>query len=366
MASYLTRRVVLMISMMAALAGGLKLPAEEPDHEIFLRYTNSSVVEANWTMTKARQVYQGAPATHEDRYRVIPCVVRLLDGTMVVVVEPGGDKPIFIRSTDGAKTWSKPYRGVLGEGVRTISNIGVRKDGRMMAVSEKPLRLAYSSDQGKTWTSGEAIDAGRLGNAWVWTGGRPMELKDGTLLIPLAGYFQSGWLSSGVARSTDNGKSWKFSVLGHGNPENEMIFSEPTIAELADGSLVAMLRTEDKAEHVPGEPRGNRTGLSRVNSFDGGKTWTNPIESLTGSHGSVTALPGGILLCGYHRAPRLAFSSDAGRTWYANKLWKTTKPRSNWGWYAVVEMVNETTALALIKEMKTPNTIQACLLHRQP
>jgi hypothetical protein len=31
----------------------------------------------------------------------------------------------------------------------------------------------------------------------------------------------------------------------------------------------------------------------------------------------------------------------------------------------VVETVNETTAVAIIKEMKTPNTIQACLLNRQ-
>jgi hypothetical protein len=339
--------------------------AEEPDHELFLRYSESTAVETNWTMTPARQIYQGAPATHEDRYRVIPCVVKLRDGAIVVVVEPGGNKPIFIRSTDGAKTWSKPYQGVLGEGVRTISNIGVRQDGRMMAISEKPLRLAYSDDQGKTWVSGKRIHADPLGNAWVWTGGRPLELKDGTLLVPVAGYLQSGWLSAGVVRSTDNGDSWKFVILGHGNPENEMIFSEPTVAELGDGSLVALLRTEDRAEHIPGEPRGNRTGLSRVNSIDGGKTWTNPIESLTGSHAAVTTLPGGILLCGYHRAPRLAFSSDAGRTWYANKLWKTSSPRSNWGWYAVVETVNETTAVAIIKEMKTPNTIQACLLHRQ-
>jgi len=359
------KRLVSIIFMACTLLGS-DLLSEEPDHLLFLRYAKSPVVETNWTMTKARRIYQGAPASHEDRYRVIPSVVRLLDGTIVVAVEPGGDKPIFIRSTDGAKTWSKPYRGVLAEGVRTISNIGVRKDGRMMAVSERPLRLAYSKDHGKTWSPGETINAGPLGNAWVWTGGRPLELKGGTLLIPVAGYLQSGWLSSGVARSTDQGKTWKFSILGHGNPENEMIFSEPTIAELGDGTLVALLRTEDKAEHVAGEPRGNRTGLSRVNSFDGGKTWTNPIESLTGSHGAVAALPGGILLCGYHRAPRLAFSSDAGRTWYANKLWKTENPRSNWGWYSVVETVDENTAVAIIKEMKTANTIQACLLHRQP
>jgi hypothetical protein len=235
-----------------------------------------------------------------------------------------------------------------------------------MAVSEKPLRLAYSEDQGKTWTRGKRVDTGPLQRSWVWTGGRPLELTDGTLLIPVAGYLQSGWLSAGVARSTDHGDNWEFVVLGQGNPENQMIFSEPTLAALADGSLVALMRTEDRVNNiVPGEPRGERTGLCRVNSTDGGKTWTSPIETLTGSHGAVVELPGSILLCGYHRAPRLAFSSDAGRSWYANKLWVTDEPRSDWGWHTVVEVVDNNTAIALIKETGTPNTIQACLLHRR-
>ena len=89
-------------------------------------------------------------------------------------------------------------------------------------------------------------------------------------------------------------------------------------------------------------------------------------ETLPGSHGSVVQLPDNVLLCGYHRPPRLALSSDAGRSWYANMLWATEKPKSNWGWYTIVEMVDETTAIALIKDMKPYNTIRACLLHRQP
>ena len=91
----------------------------------------------------------------------------MLDGTLVALVVPGGDRPVFIQSTDGGKTWSKPYAGILQDGVRTISTLGVRRDGRLMAVSEKPLRLAYSRDQGRNWTSGNAIDASRLANAWV-------------------------------------------------------------------------------------------------------------------------------------------------------------------------------------------------------
>ena len=337
------------------------------DHRLFLRYTNSQVQEARWKPAEPRVIYRGPLANKEDRYRVVPCLVRMLDGTLVAAVEPGGSKPVFMRSIDGGNSWSTPYQGILQEGVRTVSTLGVRRDGRLMAVSEKPLRLAHSHDHGKTWTPGHTIDASPMSSAWVWTGGKLLELDDGTLVIPVAGYLESGWLSAAVLLSSDDGATWSFSILGCGNPENMMIFSEPAVARLKNGGLVALLRTEDRVSHViSGEPRGERTGLCRVNSWDGGKSWSNPIETLPGSHCSVVELSDEVLLCGYHRPPRLALSSDGGRSWYANMLWSTVKPKSNWGWYAMVEMVNETTAIALIKDMKPYNTIQACLLHREP
>ena len=137
------------------------------------------------------------------------------------------------RFTHGTNSSGQPYtdilRGEIKPNNRNLlrnenldhSTLGVCRDGRLMAVSEKPLRLAYSEDQGKTWTRGKRVDTGPLQRSWVWTGGRPLELTDGTLLIPVAGYLQSGWLSAGVARSTDHGDNWEFVVLGQGNPENQ-------------------------------------------------------------------------------------------------------------------------------------------------
>jgi hypothetical protein len=351
---------------------GMSLFAEgDEDYRLFLRYADSVVQEVQWKPTEPRLIYEGPPASKEDRYRVIPCLVRMPNGTLVALVEPGGRRPVFIQSTDGGITWSKPYRGELQEGVRTISTLGVGRDGRLMAVSEKPLRLAYSRDDGRSWTAGNAIDATLMARAWVWTGGRLLELEDGTLVLPVAGYLEpdskSTWLSSAVLLSSDEGTTWSLSVIGHGNPGNMMIFSEPAVAMLDNGGLVALLRTEDRVSKViPGEPRGERTGLCRANSWDGGKTWSSPVETIPGSHGSVVELPDQVLLCGYHRPPRLALSSDAGRSWYANMLWSVEKPKTDWGWYTVVEVVDKSTAIALIKDMQPYNTIRACFLHRQP
>lgn len=366
----LNLRTVTMLALISLTDGHLTPAAfaeGDADYRQFLRYVETDVTETAWTPTKPQLIYQGQPATKQERYRVIPCVVRMLDGTLITLVEPGGNKPIFIRSTDGAKTWSQPYSGTLQKGVRTVSTLGVRRDGRLMAISEKPMRLVYSRDQGKTWTLESTIDHAPLENAWVWTGGRLLELDDGTLVVPVAGYLQPGWLSSAVLRSDDDGLSWTHAIVGRGNPQNMMIFSEPAVARLNDGSLIVLMRTEDRVTNlVSGEPRGERTGLCRANSEDGGKTWSNPVETLSGSHGSLALLDDGVLLCGYHRAPRLALSSDAGRTWYANMLWSTENPRTDWGWYISVEAVDENTAVALIKDMQTYNTIHACRLHRQP
>jgi len=374
------------------------------EHELFLRHVDSTVQEAMWKPSEPRVVYVGQPATHEERYRVIPCIVRMRDGTLVALVEPGKN-PVFIRSTDGGTSWSEPYTGVSPDKVGGVNALGVRRDGRLMGVFSKAhenlgtsavkkqmvnladgrqclafegyryggdLQLGYSSDQGKTWTVETNIDISPMVAAWTWTGGRILELHDGTLLVPVAGYLSDQdmdgiWLSAGVLQSHDDGVTWRFSIVGRGNPDDWIIFSEPAVAELDDGTLVTLMRTEDRVKKSsPGDRRGGRGGLHRSSSVDGGQMWSRPVKTLDGSHCSLTRLPGGILLCGYHRPPRLALSSNEGKAWYANMLWNTENPRANWGWYISVEMVDQTTAVVLVKETPAPNIIRACLLHRQP
>lgn len=359
------------------------------------------VVETAWTPTESRVLYEVSP----DEDVAQPCIVRMLDGTLVALVQKKRGQSIFIRSQDGGETWSDPYRSELPGGVGGIGTLGVRRDGRLVAVLEKStevlhspsvkrltvklpdgrecekyagyrysseMRLAHSSDQGRTWTLDSSVDYSPLVAAWVWVGGRILELDDGTLVVPLAGYLSkqdmSGiFLSSGVLRSTDEGATWSWSIIGRGSQSDWLIFSEPAIAKLHNGTLVALMRVDDRVKKsIPGDPRGSRTGLHRSHSTDGGRTWSTPRECLAGTHCSVAQLADGVLLCGYHRAPRLALSADEGAHWYANMLWVTDKPRSNWGWYTSVEMVNETAAICIIGEYSAKNIIRFCMLRRQP
>ena len=368
-----------------------------------------AAAQANWKSTESRVVYQSNPNIDPGdrlRYNVLPCLVRMSNGSLVALVEPGpwnatSSEPIFICSTDGGKNWSEPYSGVLPEGVGKIHTLGARRDGRLMATVWKgssnllsptlkkwsrkgdsalklpdgrkceayegyrttgEARFAVSSDQGKTWTIGNDIGSRMNGTS---TMGRILELDDGTLVLPVFGFLTDQdmdgiFASAGVRCSSDNGASWKLGVIGRADLDERIIFTEPSVAMLQNGTLVALMRTEDR---IIG---GGRSGLYRAISKDGGKTWSSPVRTLSGTQGSVVQLPDGVLLCGYHAPPQLALSADNGVSWYAQMPWLTEQGQMPRGWYSSVEVVDQTTAVALIKEFPAPNIIRACLLHRQP
>ena len=358
------------------------------------------VAESKWQPTKTRVIYRGNP--EGARYKVQPSVVRMLDGSLVAMVEPA-EHPVFIRSTDGGETWSQPYAGVLPEKIGGIHSIGVRRDGRLIAVVgqgeenlhtevkkstvtleggregivysgyryEETMRLVFSSDHGKTWTIGNKLDLSPMVSGWSWVGGKILELDDGTLLVPVGCYLSAEemdgiWLSAGVLRTNDEGATWSASVIARANRDAWGYYSEPAIAELDDGSLVALLRTEDNIISGRSSDEPKWSGLHWSISNDRGKTWTTSGQVLDGSHCSVVQLPDRVLLCGFHRPPQLALSADKGETWYESMLWLTDEPKKNWGWYTSVEVVDDDTAIALMKAYPEPHIIYSCLLHRQP
>ena len=109
--------------------------------------------------------------------------------------------------------------------------------------------------------------------------------------------------------SRNGGKNWDQPVLAVHSPN--VLFSEPDIAEIKQGEIFCILRSEKE-----GDMHGCR-------SQDGGLTWSSPIEtsiSCYGTPGHLLVLKDGRLLCTYNRRVkpfgiRACVSEDGGRTW---------------------------------------------------
>lgn len=111
-------------------------------------------------------------------------------------------------------------------------------------------------------------------------------------------------------RSTDDGKTWTcYPMYPDGPPNPARGFNETAIAQAADGTIVAMMRSTDQGY------------FWQSNSKDDGLTWSAPVKTpIWGFPADLIRLKDGRLLCtyGYRRAPmgiRASLSSDNGKTW---------------------------------------------------
>jgi hypothetical protein len=133
-----------------------------------------------------------------------------------------------------------------------------------------------------------------------------------------------------IAFSADDGKTWTKPTVVVDSPADDR---NPAFGQAADGTLVVgFWRTTTYDEQgrydsaLPGKPR--TTWVTR--SADGGKTWDQPVEidirdiGYGSPYGKIVATPGGALLMPvYGHGPAgaagewsyLYRSTDAGRTW---------------------------------------------------
>ena len=253
------------------------------------------------------------------------------------------DAEFVMRTGDGGRTWdtvkvTRPVYSVLRDGSFLSWNHG----------NDQLLVVYRSRDEGKTW---KRLGSG-LGPFPQWPQSGPItQLRDGTLVWPI-GYKQPGVNHATYAfRSTDGGQTWSegYPICPTG---------EPSIIELASGSLLAVVRNnllppqgswqsylddkyEDywrlwmlqygmayrpKARTYQSNPLDSlQKNVLLANSEDGGVTWNNvrPGSQILGEmHGSAVELPDGrIVLMHVHRVPwlhggeRARVSRDGGNTW---------------------------------------------------
>jgi photosystem II stability/assembly factor-like uncharacterized protein len=250
----------------------------------------------------------------------------LSDGWPLDFAAPTGGRTMACRSTDGGKTWSKPFTLLdhrLDDGAHAVFTcrdgtvlcfIGVqaswygysqppdafKKDIDGLNTKQFVLR---STDGGKTWL--KPIGLKSPGNFYERAhGGRPIQLSDGGVLW--ATYYQVAgekYLRGAIRRSDDFGKTWKV-LYKISRPDNNI--DEPAIAELKDGRLILVTRP-DAAIFL---------------SDDRGATWEDsgvritPPDSPKFKAPQFIVLPdGAVVAVATWKGLRAWISTDGGKTW---------------------------------------------------
>jgi alpha-L-rhamnosidase len=191
--------------------------------------------------------------------------------------------------------------------------------------------LIRSFDNGKTWSSREALPEGFLGPIK----NKP-EIVNGVLVCP-SSTEKTGWKVH-FEYTSDNGKTWtKSEDLNDGKT---MTGIQPTILKYKDGSLQTLTRTKQRV-------------VNEAWSKDGGKTWS-PLQSIglpnnnSGLDG-VTLQDGRQLLVYNHvkpaanatsgkgaRSPLNVAVSSNGKDWFAAAILETS-PINQYSYPSVIQ-----------------------------
>ena len=289
-----------------------------------------------------------APANAEHRRNSVASMIQLDDGSVMIAYDDYGpakkgekaahdffpSKIVSRISPDGGKTWSdlrvlmEPKPGdftiqapgllklasgdVLLTFVRVYRGMETGKDWDP-GVTRSTMALYRSTDDGKTFIEEkpiwERVKELRFQGGAPWS----LQLKSGRIVLAFqaAARQYGARYTIGVAVSDDDGRTWK--VLDRRVTMSDGYGVEPSVAELADGSLLMSIRTRQKQIY-----------LSR--STDQGETWSKPLPSGLRHPASITKLiriPGSKdLLIVFNnseigdRTPMTAaLSSDGGHTW---------------------------------------------------
>ena len=169
----------------------------------------------------------------------------------------------------------------------------------------------------------DAIRQERTGGGYIWFwplfSGKIIELRNGELLAPMYGLFKEDPTDKSrviVVRSKDKGRTWRYHATVARNPVDPnpelpgiwVGYCEPSIAQLPDERLLAVMRTggADKPLYI-------------CWSSDLGLTWTRPVPTTPKLYSiwpTLQVLDNGVVACVHGRpGVHIAFSTDCGRTW---------------------------------------------------
>ena len=186
--------------------------------------------------------------------------------------------------------------------------------------------VSFSRDEGHTWSTPQVIP--RTRPELVEASGPCIELFSGTILVagqlfPLwDGTHPSGYTGS-LLRSDDKGKTWDDRTLFSADALGTFSPSEPRLCEMQDGRVVILFWTTD---HSAGKNLPNHVTVSH----DGGRSWSNPIDTGIPAQASNLMYMGGdtLLTIHCHREGETGlyvrivdFTNDRWRTVEEDNIW---------------------------------------------
>lgn len=226
------------------------------------------------------------------------------DGSLVLAFQNKGDVvagtiTLFVRSTDGGQTWSKPFASYQDpdKSVGTAVGFVQLPTGRILAVMMEVTHTDISVEGFKAPRKSRTIFADFDPKTAALTsvatipqppdtlvGAMPtniIQLFNGDLILPaylipmdFAKPTPATVYGSGLFRSTDGGKTWgQFELVFAKRADHpEIFYNESVIFEKPDGTLVAFARYDN-------ETPAHKRFMGKAVSLDQGRTWSAPSDS---------------------------------------------------------------------------------------
>ena len=225
------------------------------------------------------------------------CGIQLKDGTLLVGVYFNA-----LYKADGEYEWNWQKNVKFGQGKRILGTY-----------------IITSKNRGRTWSPPMYVDTkGMPFTDLEGPADAPIEMPDGSILMPLMAYNVRGDITNKAAvllKSSDQGKSWQYVSSIAEDPGGKLgMFGEPGLVRTRSGRLIAGLRNE-----------GPENRIWTTYSDDDGRTWKPVTPSpMVGHPADLIQLADDRILCTYgarsrrHSDPggiRAAFSEDNGETW---------------------------------------------------
>lgn len=256
------------------------------------------------------------PVAVDGRHNAFPHALRLPDGALLATwrrssghLRPDGAVEVA-RSRDDGRTWER-LASLPGAPDLRDPCLTLLADGRLLLSAfafdgerSTGVEVRTSSDAGATF--GPPTELPQAWPGWTAVSAPVVELDGGDLVLPVYGRALGQRPGTLLMASTDGGTSWGVrSVLVDGQAHDDDQLEPWVMAR--DQALVCLLRS-------------STTVVRRVESADGGRTWSEP-QALFRSHSRVSAalLPDGRAVAVYRsirdRSVVARWSTDDFRTW---------------------------------------------------